>query len=65
MTRFTNKNVIVTGAAAGVGQVIAQSFAREGANIAILDFQSADKTEALAGIMQRFDTRSAQSAVFA
>jgi NAD(P)-dependent dehydrogenase (short-subunit alcohol dehydrogenase family) len=47
VTRFANQNVIVTGAAAGVGQVIAQSFAREGANVAILDFQPAKETEAL------------------
>lgn len=47
MDRFANKNVIVTGAAAGVGRVMAQSFAKEGGDIAILDFQSAEATEAL------------------
>lgn len=47
MNRFAQKNVIVTGAAAGLGRTIAQSFAKEGADIAILDFQSAEKTEAL------------------
>ncbi len=44
MNRFANQNVIVTGAAAGLGQTIAESFAREGADIAILDFRSADAT---------------------
>jgi 2-hydroxycyclohexanecarboxyl-CoA dehydrogenase len=47
LNRFANKNVIVTGAAAGLGRIIAHSFAREGADIAILDFQPAGKTEAL------------------
>ena len=47
MNRFANRNVIVTGAATGVGRVIAQSFAKEGADIAILDFQSAETTEGL------------------
>jgi NAD(P)-dependent dehydrogenase (short-subunit alcohol dehydrogenase family) len=37
--RFTQKNVLITGAAAGVGRHIAQAFAAEGADIAILDFQ--------------------------
>lgn len=47
MSRFANKTAIVTGAAAGLGRTIAQAFAKEGADIAILDFQSAEKTEAL------------------
>ncbi|MBN8994298.1 MAG: SDR family oxidoreductase [Rhizobiales bacterium] len=46
MPRFDDKRVIVTGAAAGLGRIIAQSFAREGADIAILDFQPAAATEA-------------------
>jgi NAD(P)-dependent dehydrogenase (short-subunit alcohol dehydrogenase family) len=44
---FSGKNVLVTGAAAGVGRTIAASFAREGADVAILDFQDAAQTEAL------------------
>ena len=47
MNRFTDKNAIVTGAAAGLGRTIAQAFAKEGADIAILDFQSAQETEEL------------------
>lgn len=42
--RFINKNVIVTGAAAGVGRTMAVSFAKEGADVAILDFQDASET---------------------
>ena len=42
--RFAQKNVLVTGAAAGLGRHIAQAFAAEGADIAILDFQDASAT---------------------
>ena len=42
--RFAGKNVLVTGAAAGVGRTIATSFAKEGADIAIVDFQDAAAT---------------------
>ena len=38
------KNVLITGAAAGLGRHIAQAFAAEGADIAILDFQDASAT---------------------
>jgi NAD(P)-dependent dehydrogenase (short-subunit alcohol dehydrogenase family) len=47
LDRFKNKRAIITGAATGLGRIIAQSFAREGADIAILDFQRAGETEAL------------------
>jgi 2-hydroxycyclohexanecarboxyl-CoA dehydrogenase len=42
--RFAQKNVLVTGAAAGLGRNIAQAFAAEVADIAILDFQNASAT---------------------
>ena len=45
--RFANKNVLVTGAAMGVGRTIATSFATEGADIAIVDFTDASPTQAL------------------
>jgi 2-hydroxycyclohexanecarboxyl-CoA dehydrogenase len=41
--RFSEKNVLVTGAATGVGRHIAKAFAAEGAEIAILDFQDASE----------------------
>ncbi|HWA79571.1 MAG TPA: SDR family NAD(P)-dependent oxidoreductase [Acetobacteraceae bacterium] len=40
--RFSQKNVLITGAAAGVGRTMAQAFAAEGADIAILDWQDAE-----------------------
>jgi 2-hydroxycyclohexanecarboxyl-CoA dehydrogenase len=42
--RFAQKNVLITGAPAGLGRHIAQAFAAEGADIAILDFQDAAAT---------------------
>ncbi len=44
--RFQNKNVIVTGAAAGVGRTIAIALAKEGADIAVIDFGDASQTRA-------------------
>ena len=35
--RFENKVVVITGGAAGIGRVTAESFAKEGARIAICD----------------------------
>lgn len=45
--RFENKNVIITGAAAGVGRTIATSFAKEGADVVVIDFQDASETASL------------------
>lgn len=45
--RFENRNVIITGAAAGVGRTIVTSFAKEGADVAIIDFQDASETASL------------------
>lgn len=44
MKRFQEQNIIVTGAASGVGQIIALEFAREGANVLIVDVQKPDGT---------------------
>jgi len=45
--RFLNRNVIVTGAAAGVGRTIATAYAKEGADVAIIDFSDASETRSL------------------
>ena len=42
--RFENKNVLITGGAAGLGRDIATRFAREGADVFVLDRQPADVT---------------------
>jgi NAD(P)-dependent dehydrogenase (short-subunit alcohol dehydrogenase family) len=42
--RFAQKNLLITGAAAGVGRHIARAFAAEGADIAILDVEDAGPT---------------------
>jgi Dehydrogenases with different specificities (related to short-chain alcohol dehydrogenases) len=44
MGMFTGKNAIVTGAAAGLGQVVALELAKEGANVFIGDFQDPSDT---------------------
>lgn len=44
--RFNGKNVLVTGAAQGVGRTIARRFAEEGADVAILDFADTSVTRA-------------------
>ena len=44
--RFQNKNVLITGAARGIGQAFAEAFAEEGARVAIADLnmERAEKT---------------------
>jgi NAD(P)-dependent dehydrogenase (short-subunit alcohol dehydrogenase family) len=37
MKRFQNKNVMITGAASGIGRAIALRIAQEGGNLALLD----------------------------
>jgi 3-oxoacyl-[acyl-carrier protein] reductase len=46
MNRLTGKKALVTGAARGIGHAIAAAFAREGADVAILDLkkESAERT---------------------
>ena len=40
MKKFENKVVIVTGAGGGIGSVTAKAFAKEGAKVAIVDFNA-------------------------
>jgi NAD(P)-dependent dehydrogenase (short-subunit alcohol dehydrogenase family) len=44
MNSFQGQNVVVTGAATGLGQTISLEFAKEGANILIVDFQVPTET---------------------
>lgn len=44
---FQNKNVVITGAANGLGQVVALEFAREGANLILLDVNDCSETLAM------------------
>ncbi len=41
MKRFENTNIVVTGAASGIGQASAIRFAEEGGNLALLDLNTA------------------------
>ena len=41
MKRFEGKNVVITGAAQGIGQATAQRIAEEGGNVALLDINAA------------------------
>ena len=47
MARFTDKVVLVTGAASGIGQKTAQRFSEEGASVVIVDIKDLGETTAL------------------
>lgn len=47
MGKFTDKTVIVTGGARGIGQACCRAFAQEGANIVFTYFKSAEKAKSL------------------
>lgn len=49
---FSNKTVLITGAASGIGRLSAESFAKEGANVVLVDCNEKD-----------FPTRNARSAL--
>jgi meso-butanediol dehydrogenase / (S,S)-butanediol dehydrogenase / diacetyl reductase len=48
MKRFSGKNVLITGAATGIGRATACRFAREGANVAVIDIKEKEVHETAA-----------------
>lgn len=48
MTRFTGKNVVITGGAGGIGEACASAFAEAGANVTIIDSSQASLDAAMA-----------------
>ena len=42
MARFTGKTVLVTGVGRGLGEAIAEDFAKEGANLVMVDIDETD-----------------------
>ena len=57
-SRFKDKVVIVTGAGSGIGRVMAQRFAAEGARVAVVDWLG-DSAEAVAAEISKAGGRSA------
>lgn len=51
--RLKNKTAIVTGAASGIGKAIANAFADEGADVAILDIDQAKANEVVADLQKK------------
>lgn len=58
MRRFNNKNVLITGAASGIGRETALRLASEGSNLALLDIDG-DKLNHLAQELLSFDIKVA------
>lgn len=55
---YKNKNVVVTGAAQGIGKVVAKSFAKAGANVAIVDLNAEKAEEVAKEIAQEFSVKT-------
>jgi 3alpha(or 20beta)-hydroxysteroid dehydrogenase len=50
MNRFTNKNVLITGAVGAVGTALAHGFANEGANVIVAARRAAEGTQLAANL---------------
>ncbi|MDT7776784.1 MAG: 2,3-dihydroxy-2,3-dihydro-p-cumate dehydrogenase [Pseudonocardiales bacterium] len=53
MSRFTNQTVVVTGAAGGIGSVLCDRFAQEGARLVLADLNGEGLTEVAAQLEDR------------
>jgi NAD(P)-dependent dehydrogenase (short-subunit alcohol dehydrogenase family) len=47
MTKFVDRNVVITGGAGGIGEACAAAFAEAGANVTILDWSQTSLDEAM------------------
>ena len=56
MGEFDGKSVIVTGGALGIGGAASEAFAKEGANVTILDWNTQAGDEIVSGITSRGGT---------
>ena len=56
--RMTDKNVIVTGAARSIGRAVAERFAEEGANVAILDVLEEQGLVTAAEIAKKYSVKA-------
>jgi 3-oxoacyl-[acyl-carrier protein] reductase len=57
--KLRGKAALVTGASGGIGRAVAREFAREGASVAILHRDSADRARSVLGELEALGTRSA------
>ena len=62
MFDLTDKRVVVTGGASGIGYAIAQLFATQGANVVIVDLDAAKSNAVAASIREAADARTASFA---